>query len=571
MLLFRNLLFLFFIFSGNIYAQEFIRIDRDEFVGDKIEGKKLFRNISKAKKLFRKGESSASDCLNLLLACDKFNNANPELNYNIGLCYLKYGKKELSKPYFEKTKALKPNLNKNLYLFLGQAYQYAGDFTNAILNYKVYVEILQHEGVKRNREDLKKVFRYIEECKNGQVLAQQIQTFNVEKMPSPINSESNDILAIRDGVKLFFHSDRTIVGDKKNRATESSLRGFSVALINGEWSNFSVLNDERKSRDLPLMVAQTDENQYVFYDKNMGLGDLIFMQQDGKYWTKEMDAFFVNERNSDESSASMTSDGNELVFVSDRNGGQADVFYCKKNDDGEWSKPVKLDDQINTEFDERDVFLSDDGSVIYFSSKGRNTIGGYDIFRSEKDENGNWMEAKNMGMPINSAYDDRHFFPYEGDSFFFDSNRGENGKFDIYSKKIIFDKVIEEEVADPIEPEARIESSIPVNNIEILPEVIPVPIPIVKKVKSISTSYKIQIAASKIEMKDAELKKLYSGKEPIELSYDDEWYRYSIGNYERLEDAIYYKDRLGLDKAFIVSFENDIRGKMISNYSLNNK
>jgi tetratricopeptide (TPR) repeat protein len=559
---------LFFFSAGSVYSQDFMRVNSVEFVGDNIEGKQLLKNISKAKKLFDKGESSFMECLNLLLECNAFNGDNAELNYNIGQSYLRYGKKELAKVYFEQVKALKPNLNAELYLSLGQVCQYTNDFSNAILNYKTYVEILQHEGVKRNKDKLSAVFRYINECKNGQILSEQSADFDVEKLPSPINSEANDVLAIKDGSKLFFYSDRIIVGDKKKDKEKSSLRGFSVALINGEWANFSVLNDEKKSRDLPMMVAKVDGNQYLFYDKNIGLGDLIFMQKDDKFWTKEMDVFFVNERKSNESSASFTSDGNTVVFVSDRDEKQGDIFYCQKDDDGEWSKPIKFDDQINSKFDERDVFLSDDGKVIYFSSKGRNSIGGYDIFKSEKDENGSWTEAKNMGIPINSAYDDCHFFPYEGDSFLFDSNRGENGKFDIYSKKLTVDTVTEDKLIEPIKPIEKIEAVIPVEKIDILPAVIPVPTPVVEKITVLLTTYKIQIAASKLEMKDAELKKLYRGKEVIVSSFDGEWYRYTIGDYDSMEDAIYFKDRSGVDKAFIVSFENETRKKIITNYSL---
>ena len=101
-------------------------------------------------------------------------------------------------------------------------------------------------------------------------------------------------MAIKDGSKLFFNSDRLIVSDKKN--DKPSLRGFSVVLLNGEWANFSILNDEEKTRELPIMVAKVDANQYLFYDKNTGLGDLIFMQKDDKYWTKEMDVFFVKKK-----------------------------------------------------------------------------------------------------------------------------------------------------------------------------------------------------------------------------------------------------------------------------------
>ncbi|MGZ2369918.1 hypothetical protein ACXR6G_09050 [Ancylomarina sp. YFZ004] len=568
MQLLRILLFFLFFSAGNAYAQGFMRIDPAEFVGDNIEGKTLLKNISKAKRLFKKGESSFTECLNFLLECNKFNSNNAELNYNIGQSYLKYGKKDLAKSYFEQVKVLKPNINAELYLFLGQACQFSNDFSNAILNYKTYVEILQHEGARRNTEKLSSVFRYIDECKSGQILSEQSADFNVEKLPSPINSEANDILAIKDGSKLFFNSDRIIVGDKKKNKDESSLRGFSVALINGEWANFSILNDEKKSRYLPMMVAKVDDNQYLFYDKYAGFGDLIFMQKSDKYWIKEMDVFFMNKLKSDESSASFTADGNTVVFVSDRDENQTDIFYSQKDNDGEWSDPIKLGDQINSKYDERDVFLSNDGKVMYFSSKGRNTIGGYDIFKSEKDEGGSWMQAKNMGVPINSAYDDRHFFPYEGDSFLFDSDRGENGKFDIYSKKLIVETVVEDELVEPIKILEKIEPVIPVEKIDILPEVIPVSIPVVEKVKILMTTYKIQIAASKIAMKTVELKKIYRGKHEVVSSYDGEWYRYTIGNFDNIEDAIYFKDRLDVGKAFVVSFENETRKKIITNYSL---
>ena len=50
---------------------------------------------------------------------------------------------------------------------------------------------------------------------------------------------------------------------KKNNDKEA-LRGFSVVLKNGEWANFSVLNDQKKSRNVPLMIAKLDANQYLF-------------------------------------------------------------------------------------------------------------------------------------------------------------------------------------------------------------------------------------------------------------------------------------------------------------------
>lgn len=538
-------LFIIIIFSGsNLCAQDFLRVDQYEFAGDSPEGKRLLKNIKKAKKLFYKGESASAECLDLLQECVSFNSVNAELNYNIGLCYLKYGVKELALPYLEQVKKVKPNLNAEMYLLLGQASHYSNDFTNAILNYKIYTELLQKKG-GRNKADLEVVLRYIEECKSGQALIGESAGFDVEKMPSPINSDYNDILAIKDGTKLFFISDRKLKNDNKKIFEKGLFRGFSVQLKNGEWTSFSVLNDEKRTKNLPLMVSKIDNNKYLFYDKNKGSGDLIFMQKNDNFWLKDMDVYFVNERKTNESSASFSADGNTVVFVSDRDNKKGDIFFCQRVDDGKWSEPEKFGEQINSKYNERDVFLSSNGKVLYFSSNGRNTMGGYDIFKSVKDESGNWIEAVNMGFPINSPYDECHFHPYEGNSFLFDSNRGENGNFDIYTKKFIVDVV----------------------NVTVVDSE---PVLLVKEVSAPLVTYKIQIAASRFEISKAELSELYQGTAQVTQSYDGDWYRYTIGNYTSREEALFYKDKSGVKEAFVTSFEDGKRTGVITNYSLGN-
>ncbi len=563
MSLLRVLLFLIIFSSGNIYGQDFLQIDSRDFTSNKVQGKKLKKNIRKARKLFDKGDTSSSECLDLLLECYDFNQENAELNYNIGLVYLLYGQKEMAKPFLEQVKNKKPNLNTDLYLLLGQACQYGGDFSDAILNYKTYIEILQQKRTKHTNQKFTSVLNSIEECKNAQTLSIIKTNCRIEILPEPINSKFTDKLVFRDGSKLYFTSDRILLNNKKKNRASIDLRGFSVELINGKWANYSTLSDPNGDTDLPMMVAKVDKNQYVFSTIKSGKEDLIFMQKSKRNWTKEMDVFFMNEENSNESSASFSEDASVAVFISDRDGNQNDIFYCKKNNDGEWSKPIKMNRNVNTDRDERDAYLSKNGRTVYFSSKGHNSIGGYDIFKSEMDTNGNWSKAVNMGLPINSPYDDCHFIADENDSFMFDSNRGGNGKFDIYTNKIVMDRFTEDEKEKPIEPIAKLDVSIPVEKIDVLPEVIPIPKSIVKKVEIILTTYRIQIAASKIKLTSTKLKKIYRGAEVVSGSYDGVWYRYTIGDYSDLSDAIYYRDRLGVAKAFVVRYENDIRKGMM--------
>jgi len=80
------------------------------------------------------------------------------------------------------------------------------------------------------------------------------------------------------------------------------------------------------------------------------------------------------------------------------------LIWTKK---GNWGPPINLRD-INTPYDEEAVFIHPDGKTLYFSSKGWNTMGGYDIFKTVY-ENGHWSKPENVGYPINTADDDVFF------------------------------------------------------------------------------------------------------------------------------------------------------------------
>jgi len=54
------------------------------------------------------------------------------------------------------------------------------------------------------------------------------------------------------------------------------------------------------------------------------------------------------------------------------------------------------------------VFIHPDGKTLFFSSKGHECIGGYDVFRSTLVD-GKWSKPMNLGYPINTTGDDSHF------------------------------------------------------------------------------------------------------------------------------------------------------------------
>ena len=108
----------------------------------------------------------------------------------------------------------------------------------------------------------------------------------------------------------------------------------------------------------------------------------------------------------------LSPDKNTVLYSSygeDESNGK-DIYQLKKMANGKWA-PVPLNiTSVNTPLDEEYPCLSKDGKTLYFSSKGYENMGGYDIFKSEWNESTqSWLPPVNMGSPINSPFNDIYF------------------------------------------------------------------------------------------------------------------------------------------------------------------
>ena len=84
----------------------------------------------------------------------------------------------------------------------------------------------------------------------------------------------------------------------------------------------------------------------------------------------------------------------------------------KKKTKTEWEKaPINIGADINTTEDEGGLFLAPDGKTLFFTSKGHNSMGGYDVFKTV-NENGKWSTPVNLGYPINTVSNDYCFCIY---------------------------------------------------------------------------------------------------------------------------------------------------------------
>lgn len=129
---------------------------------------------------------------------------------------------------------------------------------------------------------------------------------------------------------------------------------------------------------------------------------------------------------------------NRLYFASNMNGtiGGFDLFVADINTDGTLGIPDNLGPNVNTVKDEKYPFISNDNKHLYFSSKGHNSKGGFDIFIS-RIVNNNYKIARTLGENVNTEYNEIAFFLKDDYQGYLSSDKiGGMGGFDIYK----FDK-----------------------------------------------------------------------------------------------------------------------------------
>lgn len=111
----------------------------------------------------------------------------------------------------------------------------------------------------------------------------------------------------------------------------------------------------------------------------------------------------------------VSSDGLTLYFTSDMPGGfgEYDIWKAtRKSTADDFGRPVNLSSIINTPGREVMPLLRTD-SLLYFSSDGHPGVGGQDLFVARLQSNGKFSSPENMGVPINSSYDEMSivFYP----------------------------------------------------------------------------------------------------------------------------------------------------------------
>lgn len=393
------------------------------------------------------------DALKYYLKANNFNPQNAELNYKISKSYLYSGFKAKSIPYLIKAYKLNSAIDSEIHFYLAQAYQFKTEWDKAISEYEVYAsQLIKTDNIEKLREVKKK----IKECKTGKKLSKNPLNVKIENLGAGINSEYTDYGAVvsADESILMFTSRREKTTGKKftthylNEYYEDIYISYNK---NGKWTRPENIGKPVNTKaQNAIACISADGQKLLLYKDDDGDGNIYECILKQNKWSepRKLDAHINSPYH--ESSASLSYDGKTLYFVSARpedNKGGRDIYLSKWNEKlRKWGRAINLGQTINTKYDEESVFIHSDGKTLYFSSKGHNTMGGYDIFKSVF-ENGKWSVPENIGYPINTPDDDVFYVLSESKKYAYYASIKEDGlgKRDIYRITFIEGSIIQEE------------------------------------------------------------------------------------------------------------------------------
>ncbi len=369
----------------------------------------------------------------------KKHSSEAQINYKIGVCYLKTNfDKKSALYYLLKADSLKPNITYSIYFDIAQAYFHSLNFEKA----KEYAQKFS-ETQKLKSNELVALDKFSETVENAKSLTAKPINVTLINLGKTLNSQQDDYIPFitEDENFMVFTSARKYMSDYQQFIKSVYFSKKS----NGIWSGAIAAGSKINSDENEEVVGISKDGSVllVHVDRLSNPHDIFYSEKNKSGNYGELLDFGPNiNSKSSEMGATLTITGDTLFFASDRPGGFGgfDIYMSFKLPDGTWSQAVNVGEPINTSSDENYPYITADGQTLYITCNGRNSMGGYDIFKSKKVDN-KWSEPLNMGYPINDTYDNYNVALTSNSRYGYISKYDSNstGGLDIY--RIIFNNV----------------------------------------------------------------------------------------------------------------------------------
>jgi hypothetical protein len=259
---------------------------------------------------------------------------------------------------------------------------------------------------------------------SGQSKARAINFLELASRSTKVPYDVFLYLAKAYHLSYMFHDGQTALEAYSHRAKPDEILKNGIKELLNNCKSGNALMSEQVNVEVIKRTPVLDEDLLSYYNPDL-INEIIMYKTD--FFTSPVDKKMHRKMLMCKSGRS------EIIQVSyglkEQTG--KDLYLNTISSKGVKGQSEYLGSEINTPYDEDYPYVTKDRKTLYFSSKGHNSMGGYDIFKCNRtDTLSPWSKPQNLGYPINSPYDDILFIPgMEGESASYCSNR-KNGKFE---------------------------------------------------------------------------------------------------------------------------------------------
>ncbi len=389
-------------------------------------------------KLYGKAEESFYDerfaeALQQYLAIQEIDSGYEDILYKIEICKLLSITQYENMEPFNNYEEVMAQRDKFYYYWKGRIQMKEYEFEEAIESLKAFIQL----PAKKSDEILTEARRWINWATAAKKFMDNPNFYEIHLLEEGLNTKSAELSPVyfSDNEELLFLSNRDESKPDQFQIYHTKHEGsrswseptvlYNVGTFTRDNSNIEVVAEDGR-----LFQFRTDKGGDLFFSEptDSKTGWSVPREFDSKISSTHLSShFFINEHE------------DRIIFaknVGSKKEPNLDLFQSyRDHETGNWSKPALFATTINSEYNEDSPYLSPDEQTLYFASDGHETMGGYDIFKSEFDSATlTWSEPVNMGFPVNSPDDEIHFkLNNDQMSGYFTSNRLHTiGDYDIF-------------------------------------------------------------------------------------------------------------------------------------------
>ncbi|MEI8135740.1 MAG: OmpA family protein [Bacteroidota bacterium] len=467
----KNLFFtLALVFLSSFSFSQSIEFEKDKFPGKKDEMKAARKQLDIGTEFYIQGRQEFDDFKKSYISAHKyapishhdyrmsgitnfrnalaplntanaFNPNNARLNYMLGFIgFLVEPSGAQTLKYFETAYKLNPAAEPDMAYWLAWTYHLNSRWDDAIKHYQIFLT-----SSKKNASETNDINKKITECQNGKQFAVNPERVFIDNLGANINTpfpEYGPAITADEEIIMFTARRDNTTGGKKDEGDNKYFEDVYVSTkLNGKWQVSKQLskNVNSEGHDAVAGLSLDGSKLFIYRDLTKDGGDLYETVLFGTDWEPPLHMNKNINTKHHENTVSLSYDSRQLYFITNKDAGLGggDIYLCELDLKGEWGPSKNIGPDLNTKYDEEGVFLHPDGQTMFFSSKGHNSMVGYDIYKSTF-ANGKWGMPVNLGYPINGP-DDDVFFVVAGSgnrAYFASAKQGGYGDQDLY--KITF-------------------------------------------------------------------------------------------------------------------------------------